>query len=170
MRCSAELHTKKTVLHWILCFFFWATESYGLVSLWPLLENQACPNSSFFSTLSRQCWKAANTEFTGQGPEPSCKSCSSSSHGWDQRKEAAEGQFLCFVAASRLLIYLLPLGLESISLIRTDTDIKNNISLLWLWWATGSVCSTHTAGAAAEAWFPLDAFKESGRFGMDISA
>lgn len=31
--------TKETLLHWILCFFFWVIWSPNLLSLWPLLED-----------------------------------------------------------------------------------------------------------------------------------
>lgn len=61
-------YIQRKLLHWILCFFFWAIESHNLVSLWPLLEDQACPNSSFFSALPWRCWDAASPEFTDRGP------------------------------------------------------------------------------------------------------
>lgn len=65
-----------------------------IVSLWPLLEDQACPNSSFF--LCTAMTTARGPEFTGKCSEPGCKSLSSSSHCWDQRRESAEGHFLFY--------------------------------------------------------------------------
>lgn len=102
MRCLAQLHVRKTAVLNSLFLFLGHWKSQSCI---PVItsEDQACPNSSFFSALPWLCWDAASAEFTAWGHEPGCKSCSSSSQCWDQKKEPAKNHFLSFMAAPRFL-------------------------------------------------------------------